>query len=217
MHLDLPKLIETIGLFGVIAIVFAESGLLVGFFLPGDSLLFTAGFLASQDILPFFPLMITTTIAAIVGDSTGYSFGHRVGKRLFKREDSLLFHKNHLIKARNFYEKHGGKTIILARFMPVIRTFAPIVAGMGDMHYPTFLFYNVIGGVLWAAGLTSTGYFLGNAVPDIDKYLIPIVFLIIFLSIAPSLWHLLKTQENRAYLWTIVNRVLKNRIKIPID
>lgn len=217
MHFDLIELIKTIGLFGVYAIVFAESGLLIGFFLPGDSLLFTAGFLASQGILPFYPLMIGTTIAAITGDSVSYSFGHRIGKRLFHREDSLLFHKDHLIRAKNFYEKHGGKTIILARFMPVIRTFAPIVAGMGDMRYPTFLFYNIFGGLLWAGGVTSAGYFLGNAIPDVDRYLLPIVLFIIFLSIAPSLWHLLKSKQSRAELLRLADRILRNRWRVPLD
>ncbi|MBI1869450.1 VTT domain-containing protein [Candidatus Gottesmanbacteria bacterium] len=217
MHIDLSELIKTIGLLGVIGIIFAESGLLIGFFLPGDSLLFTAGFLASQNILAFYPLLIGTTLAAVIGDSTGYMFGHQVGKRLFRREDSLLFHKDHLLKAKKFYERHGGKTIILARFMPVIRTFAPIVAGMGEMRYSTFLSYNIIGGILWASGLATAGYVLGNIIPDVDRYLLPIVIFIIILSISPSLWHLFKTKDNRRKIRELINRALRSRIQAPID
>lgn len=197
MNFDLTELIKTVGLLGVFGIVFAESGLLIGFFLPGDSLLFTAGFLASQGFVNIWFLAIGSFIAAVVGDSVGYMFGHKVGKRLFQREDSLLFHKDNLLKAQEFYKKHGGKTIILARFMPIVRTFAPIVAGMGDMHYHTFIVYNVIGGLLWAVGLSLAGYFLGNLVPDVDKYLLPIVLAIIILSVAPSAYHILKEPKHR--------------------
>ena len=179
------------------SVIFAESGLLVGFFLPGDSLLFTSGFLASQNFMNIYILAPLCFVAAVLGDSVGYAFGHRVGKKLFQREDSIIFHKDNLIKAREFYEKHGKKTIIIARFLPVVRTFAPIVAGMGDMHYPTFLAFNIIGAVLWALGLTLAGFFLGNLIPDIDKFLLPIVGAIIIVSIAPTAYHILKDAENR--------------------
>lgn len=140
--MELQTLIETVGYAGIFAIVFAESGLLFGFFLPGDSLLFTAGFLASQGIFNIFILSSGCFLAAVFGDSVGYMFGHKVGRRLFHKKESFFFHKDNLQKAEIFYEKHGGKTIILARFLPFIRTFAPIVAGIGNMHYPTFLVYN---------------------------------------------------------------------------
>lgn len=182
---DLEEFIKTVGLLGVYAIIFAESGLLIGFFLPGDSLLFTAGFLASQDFFNFPVLAIGCFIAAVSGDSVGYWFGHRVGRRLFQREDSLLFKKKHLLKAEALYNQHGGKIIVLARFMPIVRTFAPIVAGIGVMHYPRFLSYNVIGGFFWSIGVSSAGYFLGSRIPGIDRYLLPIVFLIIFVSVLP--------------------------------
>lgn len=206
MHFDLPQLIQTIGLLGVYAIVFAESGLLIGFFLPGDSLLFTAGFLASQGLINIWLLAIGSFVAAVIGDSVGYTFGHRVGKRLFQRENSLLFHKDNLLKAKAFYEKHGGKTIILARFMPIIRTFAPIVAGMGDMEYGTFLFYNMIGGFFWAIGLSVAGFILGNLIPDVDKYLLPIVLLIVFLSVLPSAVHILKEPGHRKQLMALLKK-----------
>ncbi len=180
--------------------IFAESGLLIRFFLPGDSLLFTAGFLASQDIFDIRLLVVLSLIAAILGDSVGYMFGQKVGKKLFNRKDSLIFHKDHLIKARLFYEKHGKKTIMIARFLPIIRTFAPIVAEMGDMEYSVFITFKVIGGILWAVGLTLAGYFLGNIISDVDCYLLPIIIGIILLSISPHLIHIIKNKKDRTQL-----------------
>lgn len=207
MHFDLTELIKAVGMFGVWAIVFAESGLLIGFFLPGDSLLFTAGFLASQGFLNIYVLTIGAFVAAVAGDSVGYSFGKRVGRRIFNRSDSLLFHKSHLKKAENFYQEHGKKTIILARFVPIVRTFAPIVAGVGDMEYKTFISYNIIGGFFWAVGVTILGFTLGNLIPDIDTYLLPIILFIIFISVAPNIYHILKDKETRESLLSILNSV----------
>ncbi len=195
------------------ALIFAESGLLIGFFLPGDSVLFTVGFLASQDFLNIYILIPVLFVAAVTGDGIGYLFGHKVGKRLFHKSDSIFFHKDHLLKAKAFYEKHGKKTIILARFLPVIRTFAPIIAGMGDMHYPTFLAYNLIGGVVWAIGLTLAGYFLGSLIPDVDKYLLPIVGAIILLSVAPSLWHIFKDSNNRSGIAKAIKNLISPKKK----
>ena len=195
---DLDSLLKTVGYAGIFAIVFAESGLLVGFFLPGDSLLFAAGFLASQGFFNIAILCLVTFVAAVLGDNVGYWFGKKAGPRVFKKEDSLIFSKTNVEKSQAFYEKHGGKTIILARFIPVVRTFAPVIAGVGKMEYKKFLFYNLTGGVIWGIGVTALGYLLGNSIPDVDKYLIPIAALIIFVSIAPALWHLLRDQEKRA-------------------
>ncbi len=206
---DLIALIKTAGYMGIFGIIFAESGLFIGFFLPGDSLLFTAGFLASQGFLDLTLLMALTFAAAVLGDSFGYAFGRKVGWRIFKKEDSLLFHKDHLERAQKFYQKHGGKAIILARFMPVVRTFAPILAGVGKMRYPTFLFYNIIGGALWAIGLTLLGFYLGSVVPNIDKYLLPIIALIILLSILPSVIHILKNKKERHQIAQLVRSKLK--------
>lgn len=197
MHGDLAGIIETVGYIGLFTVVFAETGLLIGFFLPGDSVLFTAGFLASQGIFNIYVLCFLMFVAAVVGDSVGYLIGHKYGKRLFKKEDSLLFHKDHLERAKSFYEKHGGKTIIIARFMPIIRTFAPVVAGIGDMRYSTFVTYNIIGGLLWAVGLPTLGFVLGSSIPDVDKYLLPIVAIIVLASVAPGIYHTLKTKEQR--------------------
>lgn len=196
LHFDLSLLIKTGGYLVVFGFVFAESGLLIGFFLPGDSLLFTAGFLASQGFLHIWALVLGACFFAILGDSVGYAFGRRVGPRLFIREESWLFKPSHLIKAKAFYEKHGKKTIILARFMPIVRTFAPIVAGIGEMHYGTFISYNVIGGVAWGAGLSLLGYFLGNAIPDVDKYLLPIIAGIIVISILPPIIGYLRERKK---------------------
>lgn len=206
--LDLVSLIKGAGYLGLFGIIFAESGLLVGFFLPGDSLLFTAGFLASKGFLKLHWLITLTFVAAILGDSTGYAFGKKVGPRIFKREDSLFFHKDHLERARTFYQRHGGKAIILARFMPIVRTFAPILAGVGHMRYRTFLFYNIIGGALWTAGLNSLGYVLGTTVPDIDRYLLPLIALIIVSSLLPNIIHLLKNPNHRKSLMAFLKRTL---------
>jgi membrane-associated protein len=193
-----PESIAKAGVLAVGAIVFAESGLLVGFFLPGDSLLFTAGFLASQGIIDIHFLAAICFVAAVVGDSVGYGFGKRLGPRILKREDGKIFKKKYIKEAEAFYEKHGKKTIIIARFTPIVRTFAPIVAGIGNMTYRTFLLFNVIGAALWTLGLTYLGYYLGKTIPGIEKYLEPAILLVVFISLLPGLIHFLKTEENRA-------------------
>jgi membrane-associated protein len=198
---DVRALIEAFGYTVVFGFVFAESGLLVGFFLPGDSLLFTAGFLASQGFLNIAVLAAGSFVCAVAGDSVGYTFGYRVGRRLFQREDSIWFHKKHLYRAQAFYEQHGGKALILARFMPVVRTFAPIVAGLGSMNYPRFVLYTLVGAVIWAAGVTWAGYYLGSVIPDVDKYLLPIVALIIVASIAPSVVHVWRENGSDISTW----------------
>lgn len=190
------RLVAYIALF---AIVFAESGLLIGFFLPGDSLLFTTGFFAARGDLDIFILLPLLFAAAVLGDSAGYIFGRKVGRRLFQREKSLLFHKDQLMKAEKFYEKHGKKTIIIARFVPVVRTFAPIVAGIGHMEYKTFVTYNIVGGFLWAVGLTLLGYFLGQ-IPFIEKNLEVTILAIIAISILPPIFHILQDPKHRKQL-----------------
>ena len=195
---DLMLFIRLIGLTGVFLIVFAESGLLIGFFLPGDSLLFTAGLLASQGfgLFSIWTLVIGANIAAVLGDNVGYEFGKRVGIRLFKREKSLLFKPENVVKAQKFYEEHGGKAIVLARFMPVVRTFIPIVAGIGKMDHKRFTFFNFFGGTLWTWGMCWGGYFLGNTIPNVDRYLLPIIALIIILSVLPPVWHIYKDNKE---------------------
>src|SRR3989344_2857346 len=188
---DLVALIKTAGYLGLFGIVFAESGLLIGFFLPGDSLLFTAGFLASQGYLNIWILAVLTFLGAILGDNFGYMMGKKFGPRVFRKEDSFLFNRDHMERARIFYEKYGGKTIVLARFLPVIRTFVPILAGVGNMKYKNFVFFNILGGFLWAVGMTWLGYFLGNIIPNADQYIVPIVIAIVILSSLPTITHFL--------------------------
>jgi membrane-associated protein len=201
LHFDLETLIRTIGYVGLFAIIFAESGLLIGFFLPGDSLLFTAGFVASQGYLDIRLLVPLCFIAAITGDAVGYAFGHTIGRRLYERPDSRLFRREHLLQTEAFFAKHGGKAIVLARFMPVVRTFTPIVAGMGAMRYARFTLFNLIGAFLWAIGLSVAGFFLGSVIPDVDRYLLPIIALIIVVSIAPSAFHIWKANRNEIAIW----------------
>ncbi len=193
VKMELTALIQAVGYTGVAGIVFAESGLLVGFFLPGDSLLFTAGLLAAQGFFNLPLLMLVSFVAAVVGDNVGYSFGHKWGRRLFEKKDGRFFKRENLLKAEKFYEEYGAKTIVLARFMPFIRTFAPIVAGIGRMDYKTFARYNLLGGFLWSIGMTGAGYWLGTIIPNIDRYLLPIIALIILVSvIAPAREYLSK-------------------------
>jgi len=193
---DLQELIRTAGYIGLFAILFAETGLFIGFFLPGDSLLFVAGLLAYQGL--FHPALLVAVIAAgaITGNIAGYAFGYRVGAKLFQRPDSKIFKQQHLRTAESFYEEHGGKTILLARFIPIVRTFAPIVAGVGKMEYKTFLAYNIGGAIGWTILLVMGGYFLGSLVKDVDKYLLPIVLLIIVISFLPGVFHYLKERKK---------------------
>ncbi|WP_310488031.1 VTT domain-containing protein [Chamaesiphon sp. VAR_69_metabat_338] len=201
MHFDLQALIQTFGYPLVWGIVFAESGLLVGFLLPGDSLLFVAGFLCSlaKTGLDIRVMAFGCFVFAVLGDSVGYYTGKRFGRKLFDKPDSKFFKKKHLVAAESFFERQGKTAIILARFMPFVRTFAPIVAGIAAMRYQTFMQYNVVGGLGWGVGLTMLGYFLGKSIPadQIDQYLIPIVLGIMFISLAPSVFHILKARQSR--------------------
>lgn len=194
---NLPELIETIGYIGIFAIVFAESGLFFGFFLPGDSLLFTAGFLASQKILNINILIPLVVTGAVLGDQAGYLIGEYFGKWLEKKKESFIFSKHNLEKAKAFYQKHGGKAITLARFIPAVRTFVPIVAGMTRLEYKKFIKFNVIGGIIWGAGMPTAGFYLGKSIPDVDKYLLPIIFGIIFVSLLPNFFHFRKEIKNK--------------------
>ena len=206
MHNDMMHaFINFIVHFGVVAIllvVFAESGLLFGFIFPGDSLLFTAGYMVQQHILPidihFFALLLS--FMAILGDSVGYAFGHKVGRKLFERKNSRFFKKKYLVQAEKFYEKHGSLTVVLARFVPIVRTFAPIVAGASKMHYRTFIVFNIIGGVIWATLFTYLGFFAGKALTDAGINIEVAALIIIFLSVLPMIIYALKQEHTRAAL-----------------
>lgn len=197
----------------IAAIVFAESGLLIGFFLPGDTLLFTAGFFAAQGKLPIIPLLIILVISAILGDNVGYSFGRRTGHRIFKKKDGIIFRQEYLLKAEEFYEKHGGKTIILARFVPVVRTFAPIVAGAAKMSREKFMTFNIIGAMSWCLSVTLLGYGLGNKIPNIDKYIIPALGLATLISFGPALWHILKDKQTRVKLLASLRKSIRKVLR----
>lgn len=193
--LDPMTIIKTLGLFGVLFVVFAESGLFFGFFLPGDSLLFTAGFLASQNFLNINLLVWGAFFCAVAGDSVGYWFGKEVGPKIFNKEDSFFFHKRHIEQAQKFYEKYGNKTIFLARFVPIVRTFAPIVAGVGLMKYKNFITYNFIGGFVWSFGLIFSGYFLGQIIPNVDRYILPIIIVIVVISVLPIVFEIYRSRR----------------------
>lgn len=193
---DVEGLVRVGGLLALIVIVFAETGLLVGFFLPGDSLLVTAGLFAANGHLELWSLFLFVSLAAIVGDAVGYFVGARTGPRIFSRDDSLLFHKKHLVSTKEFYDRHGGITIVLARFMPILRTFAPVVAGVGNMPYSRFAFYNVMGGIGWVVSMTSLGYFLGKTIPDIDRYIHVVIAVVILLSLIPGIVAFLRSSRR---------------------
>lgn len=198
VFLDPQNLLVTFGTIGLFVIVFAESGLLVGFFLPGDSLLFTAGLFAAEGTLSLPVILVGCSLAAIAGDQVGYGFGKKVGPALFRRPDSRFFKQEYVAKAQDYFARYGAKTIVLARFVPIVRTFAPIVAGVGTMPYRTFVSYNVVGGLLWAIGVTMLGFLLGGIIPDIDTYLLPIIAVIILLSVAPIGLEWWKSRRRRA-------------------
>ncbi len=209
--IDLVQLIQTVGYVGLFAIIFAECGLFFGFFLPGDSLLLTAGLLAAQGSMHLGLLLVILPIAAVLGPAVGYWFGKKAGPAIFTRDNSLLFRRKNLLAAQAFYEKHGGKTMVLARFMPFIRTFVPIVAGAAEMNYPRFVFFNLVGAVIWAIGVTVAGYLLGNSIPPdkLDKYFLAIVAVVIVISALPALIHMWKEYRHDLF------RLITNRGRAP--
>jgi len=184
---NLPELVQWAGLFGITAIVFAETGLLFGVFLPGDSLLVTAGLLSARGYLNVYHLAPALTLAAIVGNSVGYFIGRATGPRIFNRENSLFFNKKHAMRAHDFFEKHGRKTVVIAQFMPIIRTFSPVIAGVGGMSIKDFMTFNVLGAVLWIWSMLGIGYFLGSYIPGVDQHIEIVVVIVVFISLLPGL------------------------------
>jgi membrane-associated protein len=193
---DIESLIMTYGVIGITTIVFLESGVFFGFFFPGDSLLFTAGFLASQGLLPIWTLYLSLLFAAIFGDSVGYYTGHRFGRKLFNRPKSFFFNPEHIVRTEAFFTKHGPMALILARFTPIVRTFTPIFAGIGSMPYRTFIVYNVTGAFLWVTSLLLGGYFLGTLVPQAKDYIHYILVIIIVASFVPPVLSYLKEKNE---------------------
>ncbi|HEX3099833.1 MAG TPA: VTT domain-containing protein [Patescibacteria group bacterium] len=209
LNFNLVEFIKAAGYLGLFGIVFAETGLLVGFFLPGDSLLFTAGILAAQGYLNIALLLFLLVAAAIIGDSSGYKIGKTFGPKLFNKDESILFKKSHVDRAQKFFDRHGPKTIIIAKFVPIVRTFVPTMAGVGQMKYSKFISYSVVGVILWIGSVTMLGYYLGLTVPNIEKYIIPGIVIIILISISPYLKQLLFNREVRAQTFDFVTKGLK--------
>jgi membrane-associated protein len=193
---DVRGLVQWGGYIALAIIVFTETGLMIGFFLPGDSLLVTAGLFAAKGDLNIVFLNVLLMFCAITGDATGYYIGKKLGPALFRKEDSLLFKKKHLIATHDFYEKHGGKTIIIARFVPIIRTFAPVVAGMAGMTYRRFFIFNVVGGIGWVFSMTMTGYVLLKLIPNAEKHIHIIIVVVIFVSLLPGIIEILRARRK---------------------
>ncbi len=208
---DLPELIQAVGYLGLFGIVFAETGLLIGFFLPGDSLLFTAGILAAEDLLNIYLTILLLFAAAIIGNSVGYLIGKKFGPKVFAKDNSLLFNKKHVARAEQFFQTHGWKTLILARFVPVVRTFVPVMAGIGKMPYWKFMLHNILGAALWIGSVTLLGFWLGTKIDNIEAYIIPIIALIILLSISPYLKQLVTNRELRQDIFKQLKQI-KNRL-----
>jgi membrane-associated protein len=196
---NLPELVQWAGLFGLTAIIFSETGLLIGVFLPGDSLLVTAGLLSARGYLNVYSLAPALTAAAICGNSLGYFIGRATGPRIFNRENSLFFNKKHAMRAHEFYEKHGRLTIVLAQFMPIIRTFSPVIAGVGGMRFREFLTFNIIGAFVWIWSMLGIGYFLGSYIPRIDQHIELVVVIVVFISILPGLIGGYRAKRTKRY------------------
>ena len=190
IHLDPMAIIQTGSYVGLAFLIFAESGLFIGIFLPGDSLLFAAGLVAASGFFIVGPLIMIIVAAAILGDSAGYWFGSEVGDHLFKRKDSRFFKQEYVRRTEQFYKKYGGRAVVLARFVPVVRTIAPILAGVSSMKYRTFLAYNMLGGFLWGAGMVLVGFFLGSILPNSEKYILPLSLVIVAISFLPIFFNL---------------------------
>ncbi|PID99662.1 hypothetical protein CSA80_00125 [Candidatus Saccharibacteria bacterium] len=197
---DFVEIVRTGGLLVLFLIIFAESGMMVGFFFPGDTLLFSAGILAASGVLPVWPTIAVIAVAAIIGDNTGYHIGKHLGPKLFKKEDGLIFRKDLIMKAEKFYEKYGTKTMLVAHFVPIVRSFAPVTAGAGKMDYRQFVLYDAIGDITWATSITLLGYYIGSRIPGVEHYIEPVLIGIILVTFVPTLYHAFKDPKIRARL-----------------
>ncbi len=208
------KIVQTGGALLIGGIIFAESALLIGILLPGgDTLLFMSGFFAAQGLLSIEWLILCIVVGAILGDNVGYTIGRRAGKRIFRKDDGLFFRKDHIQRAESFYKIHGGKTVTLARFVPVIRTFAPMIAGVAKMDRKSFMFYNVLGALIWGISVPLLGYFLGSKIPDLGSYLGPIVVLALFATFIPPLIPILRDPTSRQKLFLLVSTQVKRLLR----
>lgn len=200
MHLDVTSLIQSGGLLMIALIVYAESGMMVGFFLPGDTLLLSAGVLAASGQFPIELSVAVIALAAVLGDNTGYIIGRTMGRRLFKKKDGIIFRQEYVQKAEKFYEKHGAKTLLIAHYVPIVRSFAPLVAGVGKMNRTQFFMYDLIGASSWAILITLLGYWFGSRIPDLDKYIAPVVLAVMLISFGPMVWHIIRDPKARRAL-----------------
>jgi membrane-associated protein len=210
--MDVTHLLESAGVIGgllaVGVIIFAEAGLLIGFFLPGDTLLFPAGFFAAQGKLPLAGVLIVAFLGSVIGNEVGYIIGKKTGPRVFRKKDGIIFRQEYITKANEFYEKHGGKTIILARFLPILRTFAPLVAGVATMNRRKFFLYNLIGGAGWVSTTVLLGYWLGSKIPNIDHYILPAIGIATLFTFGPTILHQLREPRLRAWVGSQWHRVV---------
>jgi membrane-associated protein len=197
---DVTQLVQTGGLLLIALIIFAESGMMVGFFFPGDTLLFSAGIIAATGQLPIFWAVTVIALAAIAGDNTGYHIGRKYGPRLFRKKDSLVFRHDYIMKAERFYEKYGTKTMLIAHFIPVVRSFVPVTAGAGKMNYKQYFIYDAIGDIVWTLSVTLFGYFIGSRIPGVEKYIEPLLIGIVLATLIPTIYHALKDPKIRASL-----------------
>jgi membrane-associated protein len=207
---DVTHLIQTGGLLLIAVIIFLETGAMLGFFLPGDTLLLSAGVLAASGKLNIVTVIATIIVAAILGDSTGYFIGHKLGRRLFRKPDGIVFRKEHIDRSEVFYEKHGSKTMLVAHFIPVIRAFIPVTAGAARMPYPQFAFFDIIGCVVWTVSLTLLGYFVASKIPGIEHYVEPVLILVVLVFLAPTIWHIARDPKMRAAIRKKLSRQPKN-------
>lgn len=207
--LDPVSIIETAGYIGLSLVIFSETGILLGFFLPGDSLLFTAGFLASTGIIDLTTVIVLSFVMAVSGDALGYYIGKKYGAKVFHKTDSFFLDKKYIEKTGQYFDKYGGETIIIARFIPIIRTVAPVMAGVGKLGYNRFLAYNIIGAGLWTILLPIMGYYFGKIIPDADKIILPVVFAIIFISFLPPIISILKDKERRDKILDVIRKIIR--------
>lgn len=203
---DVHQIIQTGGLFIIALIIFAESGMMIGFFFPGDTLLFSAGIIAASGNLSLIPTLIVIAAAAILGDNIGYQIGKSLGPRLFRKKDGIIFRHDYIMKAEKFYERHGSKTMLIAHFIPIVRTFAPVTAGAGNMPRNQFMFYDAVGDIAWTLVVTLLGYFVGSRIPSIEQYIEPILLLVVLATLIPTLYHALKDPKIRAKLSGLFRR-----------
>jgi membrane-associated protein len=217
MHFDVTHLIESGGLIAITLIVFAESGLMVGFFLPGDTLLLSAGLLAAQGHFSIEIAVAAIVVAAIAGDNAGYTIGRAMGPRLFRKKDGIIFRQEYVQRAERFYEKHGAKTMLIAHYIPIVRSFAPLVAGVAKMPRGQFVFYDTIGVLSWGVVVTLLGYWFGSRIPNLDKYILPVVGLVMIISFGPMVWHLVGDKTARARLSAKLRSMFRRRPITPIE